>query len=62
MADAALLASGKEGLKKKDALFYKGKVHVAHYYFELPKMAGLVTTLENSGQMTLAMPGDCFTD
>ena len=64
MADAALLASGKEGLKKKDALFYKGKVHVAHYFFsyELPKMEGLAQTLENSGQMTLAMPGDCFTD
>ena len=64
MADAALLASGKEGLKKKDALFYKGKVHVAQYFFsyELPKMEGLAKTLENSGQMTLTMPGDCFTD
>jgi butyryl-CoA dehydrogenase len=64
MADAALLALEKEGLKKKDALFYKGKVHVARYFFsyELPKMEGLATTLEKSGQMTLAVPEDCFTD
>jgi len=64
MADAALVALGKEGLKKKDALFYKGKVHVARYFFsyELPKMEGLATTLEKSGQMTLTVPEDCFTD
>jgi butyryl-CoA dehydrogenase len=64
MADAAQVALGKEGLKKKDALFYKGKVHVAGYFFsyELPKMEGLATTLEKSGQMTLAVPEDCFTD
>lgn len=64
MADAALLALEKQGPKKKDALFYKGKVHVARYFFsyELPKMAGLAKTLENSGQMTLAVPEDCFTD
>jgi len=64
MADAALVALGKKGLKKKDTLFYEGKVHVARYFFsyEMPKMKGLAATLENSGQMTLAVPGDCFTD
>ncbi len=64
MADAAMVALEKQGSKKKDALFYKGKVHVACYFFsyELPKMAGLAKTLENSGQMTLAVPEDCFTD
>jgi butyryl-CoA dehydrogenase len=64
LADAALLALKKQGLKKKDALFYEGKVHVARYFFsyEIPKMAGLAMTLENSDQMTLAVPGDCFTD
>ncbi len=67
MADAALVELAKlekEGSKKKDILFYKGKVHVAHYFFayELPKMEGLANTLEHSGQMTLDIPEACFTD
>ncbi len=64
MAEAVLVAQKKEGLKKKDTLFYKGKLHVAQYFFsyELPKIQGLARTLEGSDQMTLAVPGDCFTD
>jgi alkylation response protein AidB-like acyl-CoA dehydrogenase len=64
MADAALAALEKQGGNKKDTRFYEGKVHVARYFFsyEMPKMAGLAATLENSGQMTLGVPGDCFTD
>ncbi|MCP3942697.1 MAG: acyl-CoA dehydrogenase [Desulfobacteraceae bacterium] len=64
MAEAALVELDKEGLKKRDILFYKGKLHVARYFFsyELPKMEGLARTLENSAQMTLTMPEACFTD
>jgi alkylation response protein AidB-like acyl-CoA dehydrogenase len=51
-------------LNKKEILFYKGKLHVAHYFFshELPKMKGLSKTLSQSNKITLDMPVDCFTD
>jgi len=64
MAEAASQALEKGETRKKDILFYKGKLHVADYFFsyELPKMEGVARTLRNSNQMTLTMPKDCFTD
>ncbi|MBU0971291.1 MAG: acyl-CoA dehydrogenase [Proteobacteria bacterium] len=64
MADAALSALEQEKLKKKDTLFYEGKLCVARYFFayELPKIEGLATTLVNSTQMTLTMQDAWFTD
>jgi alkylation response protein AidB-like acyl-CoA dehydrogenase len=64
MADAACLALDQKGIRKKEILFYEGKRHVARYFFayELPKIQGLAHTLGKSAQMTLTVPGDCFTD
>ncbi|MBA3009832.1 MAG: acyl-CoA dehydrogenase [Proteobacteria bacterium] len=64
MADGALSALEQENLKKKDTLFYEGKLCVARYFFayELPKMQGLAKTLGDSAQMTLTLQDAWFTD
>ena len=69
MADAALQAieskaDEQKKLYKKDTLFYKGKLHVAKYFFshELPKMEGLSKTVSRKNKVTLDIPASCFTD
>ena len=64
MADASSQALEKEKPNKKDTLFYRGKLHVADYFFshELPKMKGLSETLTNKTKVTLDMSDACFTD
>jgi len=64
MADKASHALEKEKPNKKDTLFFRGKLHVADYFFshELPKMKGLSETLTNKTKVTLDMPDACFTD
>ncbi len=64
MALSAARELEKNTVKKKDVLFYKGKVQVARYFFnyELPKARSLSITLANREKITLAMPGDCFTN
>ncbi len=64
MAEAAKTALEKGTCKKQDTLFYKGKLHVAAYFFahELPKMDGLAKTLTSKSLAGLTTPSDCFTD
>jgi butyryl-CoA dehydrogenase len=64
MAQAASQALQNNKANKKSTLFYKGKIHVAQYFFayELPKTEGLSKTLTNKTKITLGMPDDCFTD
>ena len=56
------LAGGKAG--KKQQRFYEGKLAVAAYFFnyELPKTQSLAATIKNSGQLTVDVDPDWFTD
>jgi len=64
MAEAASKKLSMNGIKKKDALFYEGKIHVATYFFshELPKTRSLAATLKQKTKVTLAIPDACFTN
>lgn len=64
MAHVAARRLDKDALKKKDRLFYEGKLHVATYYFdhELPKIMGLSRTLTHMPKVTMSVPDACFTD
>jgi len=64
MAQDAATKLEQTPVKKKDKLFYNGKIHVARYYFshELPKVLGLSKTVANKNKATLAMAEDAFTD
>ncbi|MCG8633543.1 MAG: acyl-CoA dehydrogenase [Desulfobacterales bacterium] len=64
MASAASEGLAAGNPKKKEKLFYQGKIHVARYFYayELPKITGLAETLKKSGQMTMDIPDTCFTD
>ena len=64
MARAASFELEKGTSKKKESLFYEGKIHVAAYFFshELPKAKSLSMTLTRKDKVTLSMPDACFTD
>ncbi|MCP3871575.1 MAG: acyl-CoA dehydrogenase [Desulfobacteraceae bacterium] len=64
MALAASKKLEREAVKKKDTLFYEGKIQVATYFFsyELPKTKSLSITLGRKLKATLAMPESCFTN
>ena len=64
MVQAASQALQNNKANKKSTLFYKGKIHVAQYFYayELPKIEGLSKTLTNKTKITLNMPDSWFTD
>ncbi len=64
MATAASEALVKGKSKKKETLFFQGKIHVSRYFYayELPKILSLAASLKKSDQMTTDIPDTCFTD
>ncbi|MCG8687520.1 MAG: acyl-CoA dehydrogenase [Desulfobacterales bacterium] len=64
MATAAHNNLTMKNLKKKEKRFLEGKLSVAAYFYdyELPKIKSLSETLEKSGQKTVSMNEDWFTD
>jgi len=52
------------GAKKKDLIFYEGKIFTLRYFFayELPKTLGLAKRLMDDDRLTVEMKADFFND